>query len=95
MSERTSMRITITLPDDVARKVYRLKNREEFVARAVEAALAQEPEEAEPSVPRPSRWAQVVERIERQADPLGDYAEKLARDQREFRQSFYFRHDEP
>jgi hypothetical protein len=89
------MRITITLPDDVARKVYRLRNRDEFVARAVEAALAQEPEGAEPSAPRPSRWAQVVERIERQADPLADYTEELARDQREFRQSLHFRHDEP
>jgi hypothetical protein len=89
------MRITITLPDDVARKVYRLRNREEFVARAVEAALAQEPEETGPSVQRPSGWAQVVERIEQQAHSLGDYAEELARDQREFRQSFQFRHDEP
>lgn len=89
------MRIAITLPDDVARKVYRLRNRDEFVARAVEAALAQEPEEAEPSTPRPSKWAQVVERIERQANSLGDYADELARDQREFHQSFRFRHDEP
>lgn len=89
------MRITITLPDDVARKVYRLRNREEFVARAVEAALAREPEEAGPSAPRPSRWAQVVERIERQADSLADYADELAKDQLEFRQGFRFRHDEP
>jgi len=92
------MKITITLPDDIARKVYRIRNRDEFVARAVEAALAHEPEEAGPSgtpAPKPSRWAQAVERIERQAGAIGDYAEELARDQREFRQSFRFRHDEP
>ncbi len=36
------MKITIALPDDIAERVCRLPDRDEFVARAVEAAFARE-----------------------------------------------------
>jgi hypothetical protein len=88
------MKITIALPDDIAEKVCRLPDRDEFVARAVEAALAHEPQKTIPAGTEPSRWAQLVERIERQPATLDGYREEMARDGREFRRSFRFPHDE-
>lgn len=86
------MKVTITLPDEIAKKVYRLPDRDAFVTRAVTDALAHEPE-ADPE-PGPSRWALLVERIKQDAQSLGDYRESFDRDRKEFRESFRFRHDE-
>ena len=88
------MKITIALPDDLAERVYRLPDRDEFVARAVETALARERQEIIASGTKPSKWAQLVERIELQSGTLEDYTEELARDRRDFRRSFRFPHDE-
>lgn len=88
------MKITIALPDDIAERVCRLPDRDEFVTRAVEAALAHERQETSPARTEPSRWAQLVERIERQPASLEGHSEKLALDRREFRRSFRFPHDE-
>jgi len=89
------MKITIALPDDIAEKVCRLPDRDEFVARAVKAALAQEQQqESSPSGTNPSRWAQLVNQIEKQPAALDGYREDLARDRRDFRRSFSFPHDE-
>jgi Arc/MetJ-type ribon-helix-helix transcriptional regulator len=87
------MKITVTLPDEVAERVRQLPDRDEFVTRAVEAALADSP----PSPPveaKPSRWAQLVERIESQSFSLGSYAKKFDADRKEFRQNLRFPHDE-
>jgi hypothetical protein len=89
------MRITITLPDEIAERVCRLPDRDEFVARAVEEAFAREPQKTVQSGARPSKWAQIVERIDNRSASLGDYEAKLAADRREFRRSFRFKHDEP
>lgn len=88
------MKITIALPDDIAERVSRLPDRDEFVARAVEAAFAREQREATSSGASPSKWGQLVERIERQAGSLEGYTEEFDRTRREFRQSFRFPHDE-
>lgn len=89
------MKIVITLPDDIAEQVRRRPDRDEFVSRAVADALAQETPESSASPTGGSRWAQVAERIRRQSASLGDYHEKMKRDQEEFRRSFRFKHDEP
>jgi len=88
------MKITIALPDDIAERVCRLPDRDEFVARAVEAAFAQEQQETIPARTEPSRWVQLVERIEQQPASLEGYREELARDRSELRRSFHFSHDE-
>lgn len=88
------MKITITLPDDIAQRVCRLPDRDEFVAQAVEVALARERQEIIASGTNPSKWVQLVERIERQSGTLEGYTEELARDRRDFRRSFRFPHDE-
>ena len=82
------MRITIALPDDIAEKVCRLPNRDEFVAQAVQAALAREKQDPTPAGAKPSKWAQLVDRIERQPVNLDGYRTDLARDRRDFRRSF-------
>jgi hypothetical protein len=87
------MKITITLPDEIAERVRQLPDSDEFVTRAVEAALAREESSMPPSGPKPSRWAQIVERIESQPS-LGSYAKKFDADRREFRRDFHFPHDE-
>jgi hypothetical protein len=88
------MKITITLPDDIAERVRQLPHSDEFVTRAVEEALAKEPQPSPPpSEPQPSKWAQIVKRIE-SGPSLGSYAKKFNADRREFRRNFHFPHDE-
>lgn len=85
------MKVTITLPDEIAKKVYRLPDKDAFVTRAVADALAHEPETA--VEPGRSRWALLVERIKQDAQSLGEYRESFEQDRKEFRESFRFRHD--
>jgi hypothetical protein len=87
------MKITITLPDDIAERVRQLPDSDEFVTRAVEEALAREQPSTPPSEPQPSKWAQIAKRIE-SGPSLGSYAKKFNADRREFRRSFRFPHDE-
>jgi hypothetical protein len=86
------MKIVISLPDEIAEQVRQRPDRDEFVTRAVEAALADSP----PTLPeeaQPSRWAEMVKRIESQPS-LGSYAKKFDEDRRELRENFSFPHDE-
>jgi len=87
------MRMTVTFPDEIAEKVYRLPDKDAFVTRAVADALAQEA--ATVSETGPSRWARLAEKIKRDAQSLGEYREVFDRDRKEFRESFRFRHDDP
>jgi hypothetical protein len=87
------MKMVISLPDEIAERVRRLPDQDEFVARAVEAALADSPP-SPPAEAEPSRWAQLVERVESGQFSLGSYAKKFDADRREFRRNFGFKHDE-
>jgi hypothetical protein len=86
------MKITITFPDEIAKKVCRLPDRDTFVSKAVAAAITHEPDT--PFKGGRSRWAQLVERIEQSAQPLGDARATFDRDRKEFRESFRFGHDD-
>lgn len=88
-----TMKIVISLPDEIAERVRQRPDRDEFVARAVEAALADSPP-SPPTEASPSRWAQLIERIESQSFSLGSYAKKFDADRKEFRENFSFPHDE-
>ena len=78
------MRVTITFPDEIAKKVCRLPNKDAFVTRAVADALAQETDTL--SETSPSRWARLAEKIKRDAQSLGEYREAFDRDRKEFRE---------
>ena len=86
------MELTIHLPEDLGRRVRKLRDPESFVTQAVTKALGGLGRKEE-RAPVPSRWARLVERVE--ADPihLDGYSEQLKRDMREFRDDFAFRHD--
>lgn len=86
------MKVTITFPDEIAKKVCRLPDRDAFVTKAVAVALSREPDAS--SKEGRSRWARMVERIEQNAQSLGEYRELFDRDRREFRESFHFDHDD-
>ena len=86
------MKIVISLPDEIAERVRQLPDSDEFVARAVEAALADSPP-SPPGEAQPSRWVEMLKRIESQPS-LGSYAKKFDEDRREFRRNFSFPHDE-
>jgi hypothetical protein len=93
MKAEYPMRVTITFPDEIAKKVCRLPNKDAFVTRVVADALAQETDAL--SETSPSRWARLAEKIKRDAQSLGEYRETFDRDRKEFRESFRFRHDDP
>ncbi|HET9229276.1 MAG TPA: hypothetical protein VFR31_21535 [Thermoanaerobaculia bacterium] len=84
--------ITIVLRDKIARQVARLPNPQEFVNQAVEHALHNQGLPAQ--MEAPSKWARLVAEIE-SLPGLGDYEETFRKDQKEFRRSFRFKHDEP
>ena len=87
-------KLTITFPDDVARRVCRLKNPDEFVRIAVERALDQEQGPGEPSDAQASRWRRIIQRVESESISLGDYYPKFKEDLAEVRRDFRFKHDE-
>ena len=86
------MELTIHLPEDLGRRISKLRDPESFITEAVAKALGSlGRKEARP--PKASRWAKLAERVE--ADPihLDGYSGQLKRDVREFRDEFVFRHD--
>ncbi len=87
------MQLTITLPEDIGRRVRKLPDPENFIARVLAKALDGRAQEPGPSPDSRSRWARLVERIE--ADPvhLDGYGAQLKSDMREFRENFEFKHD--
>lgn len=87
------MKVTVTLPDDLAAEVLQRPDADEFVERAVSAAVAAESRDHQASEVSPSRWADVVKKIEAEIPPLGDYYPTLRRHQRQFRRDFRFKHD--
>ena len=87
------MKLTISFPDNVARKVCRLPNPDEFVSLAVERALEQDRPSVEASE-EVSRWTRLVDEIADGSMSLGEEAARFERDRREFREQFRFKHDE-
>ena len=86
------MKLTITFPDNVAKKVRRLPNADEFVSQAVEKALEQDAAPVE--AVEKSRWARLVDEIADGSMSLGDQAARFEQDRKDFREQFHFKHDE-
>lgn len=89
-------KLTISFPDNVAKRVCRLRNPDEFVRHAVEKALDREPEPSELSDAEASRerWRRIIQRVENESVSLGDYYPKFKEDLAEVRRDFRFKHDE-
>ncbi len=86
------MELTIQLPEDLGRRVSKLRDPESFITDVVAKAL-RSLGRGEARASEVSRWAKLVERIE--ADPihLDGHSGQLKRDIREFRDESAFRHD--
>jgi hypothetical protein len=83
--------LTFNLPDDLAEEVSHLEDPDRFVVQALTKALKRQDtaeQEAEPS-----KWAQLVARIESEGASLGEYAEAFKQSGKEFRRNFRFKHD--
>ena len=88
------MKLTITFPDRIAKKVCRLANPDDFVSRAVEQALDREPPPPIDPTSGESKWAQLAREVEDGSMSLGqEGAKRFARSQKEFREGFQFKHD--
>lgn len=87
------MKLTITFPDRIAKRVSRLPNPDDFVSRAVERALDQETSPITSSAPGESRWARLAREIEEGSMSLGDSAQRFFEDRKAFRAGFQFKHD--
>ena len=83
--------LTFKVRDRIAEEISRLPDPEEFVNQALETALQSR---VSKPVGSTSKWARLVTEIE-SLPGLGEYEETLRGDQREFRRSFRFKHDEP
>jgi len=77
------VKLTITFPDNVAKKIRRLPNRDEFVSQAVEKALEQDAAPVETL--GKSRWARLVDEIADGSMSLGDEAARFEQDRKELR----------
>lgn len=86
-------KLTILLPDDIAERVSRRPDRDDFVRRAVADALAQESRSESPS--HESRWARIVRRIDAQPTTLGPYLQQARRDRDRFREETLFPDNQP
>lgn len=80
------MKLTISFPNSVAKRVCRLKDPDEFVSRAVERALDQGEQVVE-SPDAEAKWARLVQRIESEATGLGDYYGTFKKDLAEVRET--------
>lgn len=90
---RTTVKLTITFPDNVAKKVRRLPNPDEFVSRVVERALEQGSSPVETLEGR-SRWARLAAEIADGSMSLGEEAAaRFEHDRKDFREQFQFKHD--
>lgn len=83
------MQITLTLPDELARQIQVLPDRERFVREALQAAIQQR----KAHKPR-SKWAKIARRIEETSTGLGDYTDKFKQDMHEVRDDLVFK-DKP
>ena len=82
--------LTFRVRDRIAKEISRMPDPEEFVNQALETALQNQTSTPEGT----SKWARLVAEIE-SLPGLGDYEETFRKDQKEFRRSFRFKHDEP
>ena len=77
-------KLTISFPDDVAMRLRRLRNSDEFVRQAVEKALEQGSREF--SDAEASRWRLILHRVKSESISLGDYYPQFKKDLNDLRE---------
>jgi hypothetical protein len=85
------MDIILTLSDDLVSQLYRLPNLSEFVSEAIKQALIKQPPVIPPQATEPSKWANIVQRVQNDPIHLAGYSEQLKHDMKEFRENFELR----
>ncbi|GAK59233.1 hypothetical protein U27_06210 [Candidatus Vecturithrix granuli] len=84
------MEITLTLSDELVRKLHQLPNPDEFVSEAIVRAFNTYVFQ---TASRPSKWARIVQRVQNDPVHLDGYSEQFKQDIREFRNHFTLMHD--
>ncbi len=87
------MQLTIALPDEMARRIQKMRDPNRFITRAIAKAFKEDAPSEERAPAEPSRWARLAQRVAEDPVHLDGYSEQLIRDAREFRDEFAFRHD--
>ncbi len=84
------MEITLTLSDELVKKIQQLPNPEKFVSEALTRALNNYFLQPASHL---SKWAKIAQRIHNDPVHLAGYSEQLKQDIREFRNHFALEHD--
>ena len=80
------MQFTLTLPDDLVRKLKSIPDRDQFVREVLQAAIEQH------SLIKPlSKWSKIAKRIEQNPIELGDYTMKFKQDMQDIRENLIFK----
>ncbi len=87
------MQLTIALPDEMGRRIRKMRDPDRFITRVLSKAFQEDPPPDVDAPAGPSRWSRLAQRIADDPADLGGYSEQLIRDAREFREDFAFRHD--
>jgi len=83
------LKLTISMPDRIAKRVCRLPNPDDFVSKAVEQALDQETSSPTDSTSGESKWARLAREVEDGSMSLGEEAAKrFSDDRKEFQAEF-------
>jgi hypothetical protein len=88
------MEITLRLSDELGQQLQQLPNPDKFVSDLLKKAFHPTvlPEKVRPPS-RPSKWAQIAQRIEEDPVHLEGYSQQLKEDFRTFRDHFTFSQD--
>ncbi len=82
------MEMTFRLSDDIIQQLRQLPNPDQFVGEVLKNALKDVSSFSGVSTSQPSKWANLVKRIDEQPGGLNGYAAQLRRDMQEFRENF-------
>ncbi len=80
--------MTFRLSDEIVQKLRLLPNPEKFVAEVLKNALKGASFHGESQASQPSKWARLVERIDKNPGGLDGYTSQLQADMQEFRENF-------
>ncbi|OQW92590.1 MAG: hypothetical protein BWK79_14330 [Beggiatoa sp. IS2] len=82
------MKLTITLPDDLAQQLKSIPDSNRFICNILREAMLQR------ALSKPlSKWSKIAQRIEQTPIELGDYTAKFKQDMQEVRENFTFKDD--
>jgi hypothetical protein len=84
------MEMTFRLSDELVLQLQQLPNPDNFVGEVLKNALKEFSPRKENLAAQPSKWAKLIQRIDRQPGGLTDYSAQLQRDMQEFRENVVF-----